>query len=117
MWPLLRGGDRVLIRALEPGEPRAGQIVLVASAPPVLHRVVETGTDWVRTRGDALPEPEPPWPRARVVRVAELRLRRGRLTALRAEPPSPWVRAVGLARNARSMVSGLLSGRRSSGTP
>ncbi|GAB4250239.1 nucleotidyltransferase family protein [Deferrisoma sp.] len=105
MAPCLLAGDRVFVRPPAEGEPRPGQVALLAGPVPVLHRVLRRsgGTLWVR--GDAQAGPAEPVSAGRVLGVAQWRVRDGRLedlpgprrARLRLPGPAPktapaWVR-------------------------
>ena len=82
MVPTIRPGERVLLEPLSRGL-RKGDIVAVRADRCILvHRVVECGTDTIRTRGDASPSVDAPSSRSNILGVATAVLRKGRVVAL-----------------------------------
>ncbi len=83
MHPFLRPGDRLLVRRVEPGSLRRGDVVVLANGPGslVAHRLLRVLPDGRGiTKGDALlrPDPAPVDLRAAAGRV-EAVIRRGRI--------------------------------------
>jgi len=83
MWPSLRPGDRLEVRALEAGEPRVGDVVVCAhGARALAHRVIAlsadaSGTVLVTCRGDATPRSDAPVPAADLIGIVTSVERRG----------------------------------------
>jgi hypothetical protein len=83
MQPTLAPGDRVLLAPLG-AAPRRGEIVLAdAGGRPLLHRVVGTGGEGVRLRGDACSTDDHPLPASALVARAVAVSCAGRVSALR----------------------------------
>lgn len=67
MYPLIRAGDVLQVRAVAPSSLRRGDIIVVQAGPDLLraHRLVSKQSDqalhyWLFTRGDASRLPDPP---------------------------------------------------------
>ena len=60
MHPFIQDGDLVTVEAVEAGSPRRGDIVLarLSSGRLVVHRVRQTGPDFLLVQGDAVPAPD-----------------------------------------------------------
>ncbi|MEM4592901.1 MAG: signal peptidase I [Sulfolobales archaeon] len=61
MSPTISVGDLVIVHAVGGYNVEVGDIIAYAmeGRQVVVHRVIATGSDWVRTKGDANPDPDP----------------------------------------------------------
>jgi len=105
MWPVLRDGDSVELRAARAGEPLRGAIVAIDGGERVVvHRVVGENGDRLRTHGVARRSPDPETSRAAVLGVVSAR--RGRWLLV---PASALCAAASLASAALASVRAVRS--------
>jgi hypothetical protein len=117
MEPFLRGGDRLVVRGLRPGEPRLGDVLLYRAKGGALvcHRLTlrSQGGKILRLRGDsawALPEAVE---RSRVLWLASAVLRKdGSLTSLESGPGRWLSLAAALASPLTALAYRVWAGRR-----
>lgn len=84
MTPTIHDGDRVVLGPLPVQGPALGDLVTwMYQGRAVLHRLVEVSSDLVRTRGDALVEPDAWIPRSEIIAVVvSVERRSGRIRRL-----------------------------------
>ena len=83
MRPLLRPGDHIEAIPARPEGPAPGDIVLLGTSPPVVHRFLTRSPRGLVTRGDAASSYDFPWHESQVLGHVVIRVRGERITRLR----------------------------------